>query len=446
MLSGAEAVGRFAKGERVVFLGDSITMGGGYVFHLQLFEELRHPGAGAVLINAGVSGDSTNEGCKRWGYDVMPMNPERVFVMFGVNDVGITSYKTANPDEIEQGKRRECLDKYADNQRRLADMIQKEGKRLVLMTPPGYDQYGDVRAENMIEANEPGLADCAEIVRSLASERKLGLVEIHAPYTAMLKAHPELHLCGEDRVHPQNVGHLLIAVLILESMGEDGLVAEVTIEARRQSGKNRCLEVISAVNADVSELKADRDGGKCISFKYTPKALPFPCTQDYKTLDTVYPITDKLNREIIRVKNLPNGSYIIKANGVAIASATADELAKGVNIAVCDTPGQRISLDADKVRGQLNEAARLVRNVPYMNTVILRQNGNLDNMEECFQVLDRWLANQANSSNLAYFEKQVSTYKSLRPNLAEKQHEVDELRKKLASFAPVPFVIAIEPK
>ncbi|MBO4512837.1 MAG: SGNH/GDSL hydrolase family protein [Victivallales bacterium] len=446
MLAGAEAVGPFAKGERVVFLGDSITMGGGYVFHLQLFEDLRHPGSGVVLMNAGVSGDSTNEGCKRWGYDVMPMKPDRVFVMFGVNDVGISSYKTADPDWNEQRKRHECLDRYACNQKRLADMILADGKKLVLMTPPGYDQYGDVRADNMVEANEPGLAECARIVRSLASERKLGLVEIHAPYTAMLKAHPELHLCGEDRVHPQSIGHLLIAALVLESLGEDGLVADVAIEARRQSGQGMRLKVISAVNADVSELMADEGGNNGISFKYAPKALPFPCTPDYRTLETFHPVTERLNREMIRIKGLPRGSYAIKADGVEIATATAEELAMGINIAVLDTPSQRLSQDADKVRETLNEAARLVRNVPFMNTVILMQNGNLENMEECFQVLDNWLAKQANSSNLANFEKHVSTYKSLRPALVEKQHEVDEIRRRLAAFAPVPFIIAIEPK
>ena len=34
----------FAPGERVVFFGDSITHGGGYIFHIQMFEDLRHQG------------------------------------------------------------------------------------------------------------------------------------------------------------------------------------------------------------------------------------------------------------------------------------------------------------------------------------------------------------------------------------------------------------------
>ena len=443
MLMAETPVACFAPGERVVFFGDSITHGGGYIFHIQLFEDLRYPGSGTVMMNAGISGDTAGGGCKRWGYEVLPMAPDRVFVMFGMNDVGIGYYKTVEPTDEEQKKRQNNLTIYTNNQKRLAEMILKEGKKLVLMTPTAYDQYGEVKADNTVAANEPGLATCAQIVRQLAAEKNLGLVELHIPYTEQLKAHPELHLCGQDRVHPQGVGHLLMAALILEATGEQGLVAEVEIDVASKEPANKNSFVR---NASVNDVTVPESTAKGFAFKYAPKALPFPITPDYKTVEKLHPITEKLNREIIRVKGLPQGSYVLKADGAEIGTATAEELAKGVNIAILATPSQKKAQEAAAVMRKLHNAARLLRSVPYMNTVILNRKGNLDNMEECFQVLDKWLAEKANTSIYPYFESQVKNYKSLRPAMAEKQQEIEALRKELAAFRPEPFVIAVEAK
>ena len=136
----------------------------------------------------------------------------------------------------------------------------------------------------------------------------------------------------------------------------------------------------------------------------------------------------------------------MKADGVEIATASAEELAKGMNIAILATPSQKKAQEAAAVMRKLHNAARRVRTVPYMNTVILNRKGNLDNMEECFQVLDKWLEEKANTSNYTYFQYEVKTYKELRPVMAEKQQEIEVLRKQLAAFAPEPFVIAVEAK
>ena len=51
MLMAETPVACFAPGERVVFFGDSITHGGGYIFHIQMFEDLRYPGSGTVMMS-----------------------------------------------------------------------------------------------------------------------------------------------------------------------------------------------------------------------------------------------------------------------------------------------------------------------------------------------------------------------------------------------------------
>lgn len=89
----------------IVFLGDSLTWGqygGSYVNELTpLLPE-------HTLINAGVGGNTILNLLRRWETDVLPHNPDAVFVMVGGNDaVSYHHPKTrsyyAKAQKIEQG-------------------------------------------------------------------------------------------------------------------------------------------------------------------------------------------------------------------------------------------------------------------------------------------------------------------------------------------------------
>ena len=434
----ATPVAPFAKGERVVFLGDSVTRNGGYVFYLQLFEDLRHPGSGTVMMNAGIGSETAGDACRRYEHDVLKRNPDRIFVMFGLNDLGIGNYASATPTKEQEDKRQASLKNYQNNYKRLIEMILGSNRKLVVMTSSPYDQYSSTAtATNRIQGNEPGMARMAQVVRKLAEESSLGLVEIHAPFTEMLKAYPEMGLCNKDRVHPSSLGHLYMAALILEAAGEDGLVAEVELDV---AGKDAI--VAKANNAAVSNINVRGDFGKGFAFMYAPKALPYPCMPDYKTLDTIYPITEKLNREILRIKGLPDGNYSLKANGVEIASASSKELAMGINIAILNTPSQKTAMKAGNIMKSLRNFSEKMRLMAYIDSITLKRNGNPDNYEESIQFLEKWASNLPDKK----YMQRVETYKQTYPILAQKKQEELEMRKKLASFVPEAFVISVEAK
>ena len=48
-----------------------------------------------------------------------------------------------------------------------------------------------------------------------------------------------------------------------------------------------------------------------VAFTYAPKALPFPAIPAYTNAATLYPITERLNREILIVENLAPGTYTL---------------------------------------------------------------------------------------------------------------------------------------
>ena len=438
----AGGVGRFAPGERVVFFGDSITHGGKYVGYLQLFAALRHPGWGVRCLNGGVSGDTAGGGTGRWDWDLMALRPDRVFVMFGMNDVNRDAYRTAAPTDAEATRRRDALVNYERNQRRIAELAVASKVRTVLITPSPFDQYSEMEKENLVTCNDPGLAVCADIVRAIGAERNFGLVEFHRPLTAQLKAHPELHLCGPDRVHPREEGTLLMAALVLEAMGEPPTVAQVAVDAKKgvvektRDGLTR--------NAVVTAVAAKPDG---VRFTYAPKALPLPVLPEYLADDKIYPLTERFNRETFIVKGLAEGSYDLAFDGAKVGTFTAAAFAKGVNVALLDTPNQRRAREtADLVRQLVaNEAVR--RNLT-LNYVIFRHHKvAFDDYAAQDAILDKRLADMKAAKSQWYqaHVRITDTYRKNRARAAELADATEELYERINAVRPAVSRVSILP-
>ncbi len=82
---------KLERGEKlkVVFLGGSITRGGGrngYVETTAAWLKQQWPNADITVINAGISGTDSNFGAKRYDRDVLAHNPDLVLIEFAVND------------------------------------------------------------------------------------------------------------------------------------------------------------------------------------------------------------------------------------------------------------------------------------------------------------------------------------------------------------------------
>ena len=325
---------------KVAFFGDSITEGGRYLTHMQLFSALRHPGEGVECHNVGKSGDTAKGGLTRWSWEGRPVAADRVFVMFGMNDSKRSTLPTAAPTNAADVVRREgIVSSYRQNMDALLDLIGKDCKNVTVMTPTPYDQYGPQTCKPFLGGNEPMLTDFARIVRELAAKRGLKTVDLHKPMTDLLKAHPEANLIGGDRVHPTDAGQYLMACLCLEATGADPFVEQTTVDAA---------------------------GRGTFDFTYAPKALPLPITDLYRAIEKVWPVTERLNREMLLVTNLPSGRYALKADGREIGRYSAAELASGVNLALLDTPNARRAARAEHLRARLHRIACDFRSVIYL--------------------------------------------------------------------------------
>ena len=347
------AVGRaetFQDGERVCFLGDSITHGG--PFHGMIYDYYltRFPDRTIHFINAGIAGDSAGGAIGRLDEDVLSKSPSTVVVMLGMNDVGRGNY-VANPTAKQLEAQRGALERHRANMDKVLGRIQSEtDARFILMTPSPFDQT----CVNERDNNQPGCNDalgrCAEFVRELAAKYEAEVVDLHSPMTAFnLKQQltdPTYTVIGPDRVHPGRPGHLMMAWLFLKAQEAPSLVSRVVFDAAEG-------RVVEAANATVSDVRSKGDGW---SFTVLEKALPYPVDDQAEAILEDVPLEKDLNQEIVQIRGLPKGSHVLLIDGVKVACHTAAEWAAGVNLAFNEAAPQ--VQQARKV-AKLNEQRRL---------------------------------------------------------------------------------------
>jgi len=316
-------------GDRVVFYGDSITQAGGYGALVEAYVVTRFPGWDVRFENAGVGGDTVRGGGagpidERLQRDVVARRPSVVTIMLGMNDGG---YRPFDPTTLAA-----FADGYASIVRTLKQAL--PGVRLALIRSSPFDDVS--RPPQFAPGYDDALRRLGCYVSTLGVREKATVVDFRTPVNAgiaaVLRGDPELaRLLLPDRVHPGVAGHLLMGATLLRAWGAPGLVARVEIDAA--AGR-----VLAGENATVSEL-ALADGG--LGWTELDRALPLPLSFDDAEVQLAQKAAadlESLDSEPLLVHGLAAGSYQLRIDGQDVGTFTAVELARGVNLAVCNTP------------------------------------------------------------------------------------------------------------
>ncbi|HXO74330.1 MAG TPA: GDSL-type esterase/lipase family protein, partial [Puia sp.] len=88
----------FQTGERVVFVGNSITEAGYYESYIWLYYMLHFPGRRITVYNGGIGGDRAKNILARFDDDVIARKPTTICLTFGMNDSGYFEFLAANAD------------------------------------------------------------------------------------------------------------------------------------------------------------------------------------------------------------------------------------------------------------------------------------------------------------------------------------------------------------
>ena len=115
---------KLKKGDRIVFLGDSITAGGsgkdGYITLIKNALEDKHKDLGIEVVDAGISGNKVPDLQRRVEKDVIGKKPTIVFIYIGINDVwhGETDPSKGTPKDKFEAGLREVIAKIKDSDAR----------------------------------------------------------------------------------------------------------------------------------------------------------------------------------------------------------------------------------------------------------------------------------------------------------------------------------------
>lgn len=388
----------FKAGERIGFLGDSISEGGSMAFYLEYLSAIRHSGKGVRCANMGRSGDTSWGGAARWEREVAVQPVDRVFAMFGMNDVNDPS----------------CAERYAKSMREIVGKVQADGKSLVLLTPSPYDAWG--RQPTPIARSAEKLAACAEEVRRIADGAGAPLVDLHAPMRKVFQNNPDRWFNG-DRVHPDFAGHMLMASLIWTATGEPG---------------------------EFSRIAFDAKGAKSFTAAYSPKGLPCAVDADYRNLAAVYPLALRMNTETIVVANLAPGTYALRANGAEIGRFTSAQLALGVNVAELETPNQHLSRRALDVARRLARFEQERRVFGQVQAWLLAAKVDVS---DSAAVADWIRAERPKSKNYswgAWRNHMLGVFERLYPERDALAAKADALHAELAAVRPVAWTLSLD--
>ncbi len=414
----------FKDGQTVCFLGDSITHGGLYHYDIHDFYVTRFPAANIKFFNAGVGGDTAYGSRCRLDEDVFAKKPNVVAIMFGMNDIGLYNY-AVNPTEEQLKRQKSSIGFFETTMKELTTVItDRLHPILIFMTPSPFDDTGVNDKNNNYPGSNGGLALLGDMVRKMAKENGALLVDFHTPMTALnireQKKNPRWTLIGPDRVHPKGPGHLMMAWLFLKAQGAPEYVSRVEIDAVQSN-------VVQTERADVSQLKNTANE---LSFRLLEKAIPMPIASDATSMLELISFVDDLNREIVQITGLTDGTYELAIDGTTIGTFSAKDFNAGINLAMnAKTPQFAQSQKVLKLSQERRTTELILRSYACVRWFLQKQNVNLNDSVAIQKYYDE-LKNKT-----GYFEAQIPQYLKEWKNHKMVQEKINALDKEIHAMA-----------
>lgn len=399
----SQTLSPFSDGDRIVFLGNSITDGGRYHSFIWLYYMTRFPDKHITIYNAGIGGDRIVEMEKRLDEDVLSKQPTKLFLTFGMNDSGYGEYNTGNPNAIGDKIMAESYSNYQKMEDRLKPLSDIE---ITLLGSSPYDEQVVKETPAPFIGKHRTMRGIIDYQRLSAKKNGWQFFDFNQPMTELnLKLQhedPSFSLSGFDRIHPDNVGHMIMAYLFLKAQGfSNRPVAEIGINA-----KNGRIQ--TAENCQITNVIFNEDH---ISFDYLCNSLPYPLDTvplagEYMTRQSdalsIIPFTKEMNSETLRVDRLEKGMYDLLIDDVLIGTWSDKEFADGINLAtISSTPQYQQALAVMYLNEKRCQLERELRSYIWIQFYFFEKRGLLfaDN-EKALSILDKeipndiWLTNR----------------------------------------------------
>ena len=445
-LSGvAQQVAPFKSGDRVAFVGNSITDGGHYHSYIWLYYMTRFPWMRMQMFNCGVGGDTALEILRRIDHDVFAKKPTVLTLTFGMNDSGYFEYNGDNPQAFADSKVSESRRNFLEIEKKLK--AHPSVRKVMIGTSP-YDQTSRFNNDIFRRKND-AMRRIIAFQDSAAQANNWGFLDFNAPMCAVNARFQAVDstftLCGNDRVHPDNDGHMFMAYLFLKAQGMAGKkVAEVSVDAARR-------KVLTADNCKVTGLKV-KDGK--VTFDYLARSLPYPLdtvahgwgfTRPQSRITKIVPeFMKEMNSELLTVSGL-SGNHLLTIDGEPIDTLTAGELAAGVNLADYRyTPQYRQALAIMNLNEECWEIERRFRDYAWLQYNFFMKRGMLEANDERAartfregQKNDAWVAAKRDLYNRMIHKEVRDMYTRQMDMIVDRIYEINRPLKHRIELLPV---------
>ena len=329
----------FKDGDRVLFLGDSITPPSGYPRTICDYCVTRYPDRSIDIEGVGVPGDGVRWCGGRIDEEIISRKPDVLSVMFGMNDVEhfLPSWKKGSDAETQRKQADRLVSAFKTGHAELVRRVRSAlpNVRILWITPTPYDEFsegGRYTTNNHAGVNI-ALSGVAEHVRRSAEELDYKVVDMNSTMLSYLKGKGGKYaISGADRVHPNDLGHLYIAWQFLKQTGASPMVSDMAFDCAER-------RVLRQENVEVRDFAVSGDGH--VSFSALEKALPLPIDPAFEAFARDSGMIDDISREIVSFTGLDGGRWILLIDGAPVLSASAEKLAAGVNLSLYETPQMR---------------------------------------------------------------------------------------------------------
>jgi hypothetical protein len=221
----------------------------------------------------------------------------------------------------------------------LMDRITELGATAILMGPSMYDsRVSQNRPPSWIAKNPDQVRDVTRYysgvlafygawVRDRASDRGMGYVELLSvmnDLTERKRAEDPEFTMIPDAVHPNAVGHAVMAAALIEQMNLGTEVSSVRLSLAPDGAWKS-----SVSNSMIENLEGSPER---VSFRHRSNSLPWVLPEEAREGLRLYGASSRLNRELLQVAGLQPGRYQLAIDDVPIAVYGYDELAAGIEL------------------------------------------------------------------------------------------------------------------
>ena len=433
----SQDIAPFRKGDRVAFVGNSITDGGHYHSYIWLYYMTHFPRMRLWMANCGVGGDTAKDILARFDDDVLAKEPTVVTFTFGMNDTGYYEYNGNDSADFARRKYEETRQRFALCEEKLKSL---KGIRTVMIGTSPYDQTSTFNDEVFARKND-NMQRIVSLQKEAAERNGWEFLDFNAPMVAMNRKQqqtdPAFTLIGSDRIHPDNDGHMAMAYLFLQAQGMVGRkVADMEVDALK--GK-----ATKSGNCRISKVKPTYDG---LQFDCLAASLPFPLdtvahgwgfSRGAARVTKVIPsFIDDLSDEHLTVKGL-NGIFRLSIDGIVIDTLSAATLSRGINLSrYRHTPQYQQALAVMALNETRWEVERRFREWAWVNYDFMMPAGFLnDDSEQAaqkFRELCRgndWLASKRGTYDQMVRPEVRDAYQKEMELLVERIYDLNRPRK-----------------